>query len=76
MHPHKVFGIYFEESEVISTNDQFYADGSGAFRSLENALKHYDKLLNKFVRQEYVIPEIDSDTELIVEYQTVGDNGS
>jgi hypothetical protein len=71
MRPHKAFGIYFEESEVISTNDQFYADGSGAFRSLENALKHYDKLSGKFVRQEYVMPEIVPDTELILECQAV-----
>src|SRR5665647_92058 len=53
MRPHKAFGVVFEESEVISTNDQFFADGSGAFRSLENALKHYDKLSNKFVRKAY-----------------------
>ena len=74
MRPHKAFGVYFEESEVISTNDQFFADGSGAFRSLDNALKHYDKLLNKFVRKEYVVPSRNSDIELIAECQTVGDN--
>ena len=44
MRPHKAFGVDFEESEVISTNDQFYADGSGSFRNLDNALRHYDKL--------------------------------
>ena len=76
MRPHKAFGVYFEESEVITSNDQFYADGSGSFRSLDNALKYYDKLLNKFVRQEYVVPEIDSDTPVMVEYQTVDDNSS
>jgi hypothetical protein len=76
MSPHKAFGVYFEESEIITSNDQFLSDGSGSFRSLENALKHYDKLSDKFVRQEYVVPEINSDTELIVEYQTVGDNAS
>jgi len=76
MRPHKAFGVDFEESEVISTNDQFYADGSGAFRSLENALKHYDKLSGKFVRQEYVVPENDSDTPVIDEYQAVKDNAS
>jgi hypothetical protein len=30
MRPHKAFGADFEESEVISANDQFHADGSGA----------------------------------------------
>jgi hypothetical protein len=71
MRPHKAFGVDFEESEVISTNDQFFIDGSGAFRSLYNALKHYDKLLNKFVRQEYVVPYRTSDNELIAECQAV-----
>lgn len=74
--PHKAFGVDFEESEIISSNDQFLFDGSGAFRSLDNALRHFDKLLNKFVRQEYVVPEIDSDTELISEYQAGYDNAS
>ena len=44
MRPHKAFGVEFEESEIITSNDQFHADGSGAFRSLDSALKHYDKL--------------------------------
>jgi hypothetical protein len=37
MRPHKAFGIDFEESEKITSNDQFLTDGSGAFRSLDNA---------------------------------------
>jgi hypothetical protein len=74
MRPHKAFGINFEESEVISTNDQFLSDGSGAFRSLDNALKHFDKLSAYLVRKEYVMTESFSDTELIAEYQSVGDN--
>jgi len=74
MRPHKAFGVYFEEAEVISTNDQFFTDGSGAFRSLDNALKHYDKLLNKFVRHLTVVPKSPSDTPVIGECQTVGDN--
>jgi len=63
MRPHKAFGVDFEESEIMTSNDQFYADGSGAFRSLENALKHYDKLSNRFVGQDYVVRENASDTE-------------
>jgi hypothetical protein len=76
MRPHKAFGVDFEESEVISTNDQFFTDGSGAFRCLDNALKHYDKLLNRFVRHVTVESKSPSDTELIVECQPVGDNAS
>ena len=71
MRPHKAFGVDFEESEIITSNDQFHADGSGAFRSLENALKHFDKLSNKFVRQVYVMPENASNTDLILECQAV-----
>lgn len=76
MRAHKAFGVYFEESEVISTNYQFLTDGSGAVRSLDNALKYYDKLSAKLVRKEYVVPESSSDTELIAEHQPVGDNAS
>jgi hypothetical protein len=74
MRPHKAFGIDFEESEKITSNDQFLFDGSGAFKNLDNALKHFDKLTNKLVRKEYVEPESPSDTELIAECQPVGDN--
>jgi hypothetical protein len=76
MRKHKAFGVDFEESEIITNNDQFLSDGSGAFRSLDNALKHFDKLSNKLVRKEYVRASKASDTELIVEYQPVGDNVS
>jgi hypothetical protein len=67
MRPHRAFGVDFEESEIITNNDQFLFDGSGSFRNLNNALKHYDKLSYRFVRQDYVVPDCDSDTELIVE---------
>jgi len=76
MRPHKAFGVDFEESEIITSNDQFISDGSGAFRSLDLALKHFDKLSNKLVRHDYVNDLSPSDTELIVECQTVGDNAS
>jgi hypothetical protein len=66
MRPHKAFGVDFEESEIISSNDQFLTDGSGSFRNLDNALKHYEKLSLKFVRQDYIVPENASDTELIL----------
>jgi len=44
MRKHKAFGVEFEESEKISSNDQFFRDGSGSFRRLSNALRHFDKL--------------------------------
>ena len=76
MRPHKAFGVYFEESEIITSNDQFFTDGSGSFRSLDNALKHYDKLLKKYVRPLTVEPESLSDTTVIAECQTGRDNAS
>jgi hypothetical protein len=74
MRPHKAFGADFEEAEVISTNNQFFTDGSGAFRSLDNALKHYDKLSKKFVRHVTEESKSPSDSELILECQVVEDN--
>jgi hypothetical protein len=74
MRPHKAFGVDFEESEIISSNDQFLFDGSGSFRNLGNALKHFDKLSAKFIRQDNIVPENASDNELILECQAVGDN--
>jgi hypothetical protein len=71
MRPHKAFGVDFEESEIITSNDQFLFDGSGSFRNLDNALKHFDKLSVMFVRQNYVVPENASDCELILECQTI-----
>jgi hypothetical protein len=76
MHPHKAFGVNFEESEKITSNDQFLFDGSGAFRKLDNALKHYYKLSNKLVRKDNVEPNCSSDTELIVECQAVEENAN
>jgi len=74
MRPHKAFGVDFEEAEIISSNDQFLFDGSGAFRNLDNALKHFDKLTNKLVHHLTVESKSPSDTELTVECQPVGDN--
>lgn len=71
MRKHKAFGVDFEESEIITSNDQFLSVGSGAFCSLENALKHYDKLSNRFVRQDYVGAKMAPDTELILMCQAV-----
>jgi hypothetical protein len=74
MRKHKAFGVNFEEAEIITNNNQFFTDGSGAFRSLDKALKHFDKLSEKLVRQVNVVSKIVPDDELIVECQQVGDN--
>lgn len=76
MRPHKAFGIDFEESEIITSNDQFLTDGSGAFKDLGDALRHFDKMTDKYVRQDYVDDLSSSDSELIAECQAVGDNAS
>jgi len=76
MRPHKAFGVYFEESEIISSNEQFIEDGSGSFRYLGDALQHYDKLTDKLVRKDNVEDLSDPATELIAEYQTAVDNVS
>jgi hypothetical protein len=72
---HKAFGTTFEESEVISSNDKFLADGSGSFRDLHNALRHYDKLSERLVLKEYVDDLKHSHTEEILEFQPVEDSG-
>jgi hypothetical protein len=71
MRPNKSFGVDFEESEIITSNDQFLTDGSGSFRNLDNALRHFDKLSNRFVRQDYVDDLSPSDNELILKCQAV-----
>jgi hypothetical protein len=49
-------------------------DGSGAFRNLNHALKHFNELTNKIVRKVTVEPKNQYDSELIAECQAVGDN--
>jgi len=70
MKEHEVFGVLFEESEKISSNDQFLSDGSGSFRELRNAFKHFDKLSKRLVRNNDVCDLELSDNELIAECQT------
>jgi hypothetical protein len=57
--------VDYVESEIITNNDQFLTDGSGAFRSLNDALKHFDKLSGKLVHHDNVDDLSYSDTELI-----------
>ena len=76
MKPHQAFGVDFEESKKISSNDQFIKDGSGSFRTLDNALKHFEKLTVKLLRNDNVEAKSPNESELIEEYQPVGNNVS
>ena len=71
MKPHKAFGVEFEGSEKISSNSQFMPDGSGSFRELGDALKHFDKLTASVLRQQYVDEISPSESEVIAECQVV-----
>ena len=59
-------GVDFEETEVLTSNDQFYYDGSGAFIKKDNAMKHFLKLSEKLHR----IPK--TATPLISELSGIG----
>jgi hypothetical protein len=51
---HTAFGVDFEEAEVLTSNEKFYYDGSGAFIKKDNAMKHFLKLseeLHRSVKQ-------------------------
>jgi hypothetical protein len=41
---HTAVGVDFEEAEVLTSNDDFGYDGSGAFIKRDNAMKHFLKL--------------------------------
>jgi hypothetical protein len=40
---HTAFGVDFEEAEVLTSNEKFFYDGSGAFIKKDNAMKHFLK---------------------------------
>jgi hypothetical protein len=42
--------VDFEEAEVLTSNDQFYYDGSGAFIKRDNAMKHFLQLSKELYR--------------------------
>jgi len=44
---HTAIGVEFKEAEVLTSNEKFFYDGSGAFIKRDNAMKHFLKL---FVR--------------------------
>ena len=41
---HTAIGVDFEEAEVLTSNEKFFYDGSGAFIKKDNALKHFNEL--------------------------------
>jgi hypothetical protein len=41
---HTAVGVDFEEAEVLTSNEKFNDDGSGAFIKRNNAMKHFLKL--------------------------------
>jgi len=47
---HTAFGVDFDEAEVLTSNDQFYYDGSGAFIKKDNAMKHFLQISKELCR--------------------------
>jgi hypothetical protein len=47
---HTAFDVDFEETEVLTSNDQFFYDGSGSFIKRENAMKHFLQLSKELCR--------------------------
>ena len=47
---HTAFYVDFEESEVLTSNDQFFYDGSGAFIKKDNAMKNFLQLSKELYR--------------------------
>ena len=47
---HTAINVDFEEAEVLTSNDQFFYDGSGAFIEKDNAMKHFLQLSKELYR--------------------------
>ena len=47
---HTAFDVDFEKAEVLTSNDQFFYDGSGAFIKKDNAMKHFLQLSKELYR--------------------------
>jgi len=44
---HTAFDVTFEKAEVLTSNDQFFYDGSGSFLKKDDAMKHFLQLTNE-----------------------------
>jgi hypothetical protein len=47
---HTALNVDFEEAEVLTSNDQFFYDGSGAFIKKDNAMIHFLQLSKELYR--------------------------
>jgi hypothetical protein len=59
---HTAIGVKFEEAEVLTSNEKFFYDSSGAFIGRDNAMKHFFKLSNKLTRmpKQPLLPGVES----------------
>ena len=58
---HTAFGVDFEEAEVLTSNEKFFHDGSGAFIKKDNAMKHFLKLSKELHRGVKQPTRLDTD---------------
>ena len=58
---HNAVGVDFEETEVLTSNDQFYYDGSGAFIKKDHAMNHFLQLSKELYRGEKQPCRLDTD---------------
>jgi hypothetical protein len=61
MPEHNAIGVNFEEAEVLTSNEKFFHDGSGAFIKKDNAMKHFLKLSKSLYRNPKQPSLVDSD---------------
>lgn len=54
---HTAIGVEFEEAEVLTSNDKFFYNGSGAFIDKEKAIKHYNELSAKILDRNTRMPK-------------------
>jgi len=47
---HTAIGVEFKEAEVLTSNEKFFYDGSGAFIDKNKAIKHFNELSDKLTR--------------------------
>lgn len=47
---HTALGVDFEEAEVLTSNEKFHNDGSGAFIDKDKAINHFKELTDKLTR--------------------------
>jgi hypothetical protein len=58
---HIALNVDFEETEVLTCNDQFFYDESGAFIKKDNAMKHFLQLTKELYRGVKQPNRLDSD---------------